>query len=308
MTEVTRASTTTTLRLGAVEAPVGLFKTTGDPKQRKYETAGPHGGALRRKVDAVPDPEPTPIDAFGVQPGEAEKAEPASEPVAVADLLYEEGHEDEPITPDEVRRGIRREDGTFVDLTEQLAKAEEDSRLERMEVVAFLSARQVPRERVLSTYYLGSTNEDKDPTTTGRVLRILYEALRAKRRAAVVRFTKRKGQTLGVVVPYGRQGALLLLELAFAEHFRTPNKRCLAHMSAHVTEGEVARAVELVEAMAGRRNDLDDIRDRRAALEAELVARAEAGELDAYEPVEEAPEAELLDLEALLSASTPAAA
>lgn len=298
MDEVKKASVSTKLKLGAVEVDVSLFKATGKPEAaRKYEAAGPHGGPLRAVAEAG---EATPAeteggdDPFGVR-----EDRPATVPGRYRRALVEEGTGEE-VPPEAVRRGVRREDGSFVDLTDHLDRIEELSRLDRLEVIGFLDRRAVPRERVVGAYFLGA-----EEAFAPRVLRVLAEAMRATDRVAVVVWTKRKGRSLGVLAP-GRSGALTVLELVWPGQARRPNARCLAHLRAEVTEGEVERAAELIRAMSARREDLDDLRDPRLAAEAELLARAEAGELEEFRLEPERPE-EMAGLEALLSDSLTAA-
>lgn len=179
------------------------------------------------------------------------------------------------------RKGIRKADGTFVDLTDAIAEITEKVTLEEMRVVSFIDSRHVPRERILSAYYLaGDAKGEGVPPT--RLLATLMRAMRAKQRVAVVRFSKRVGQTLGILTPR-RDGSILLLELAYAAQERQPNPTCLAANQVEPREGDVVAAIELIEAMAGKRESLDSIRDPRLTMEMELIARAEAGELDDME-------------------------
>lgn len=179
------------------------------------------------------------------------------------------------------RKGIRKADGTFVDLTDAIAEITEKVTLEEMRVVSFIDSRHVPRERILSAYYLaGDAKGEGVPPT--RLLATLMRAMRAKQRVAVVRFSKRVGQTLGILAPR-RDGSILLLELAYAAQERQPSPTCLAANQVEPREGDVVAAIELIEAMAGKRESLDSIRDPRLTMEMELIARAEAGELDDME-------------------------
>lgn len=179
------------------------------------------------------------------------------------------------------RKGIRKADGVFVDLTDAIAEITEKSTLEEMRVVSFIDTRHVPRERIISAYYLAgdSGGEGLPPT---RLLATLMRAMRAKERVAVVRFSKRVGQTLGILTPR-RDGSMLLLELAYAAQERKPSPTCLAANQVEPRSEDVAGAIELIEAMAGKRESLDSIRDPRLTMEMELIARAEAGELDDLE-------------------------
>lgn len=179
------------------------------------------------------------------------------------------------------RKGIRKADGAFVDLTDAIAEITEKSTLEEMRVVSFIDTRHVPRERILSAYYLAGDSGGKGLPPT-RLLATLMRAMRSQERVAVVRFSKRVGQTLGILTPR-RDGSIVLLELAYAAQERKPNPTCLAANQVDVREGDVQGAIALINAMAGKRESLDSIRDPRLTMEMELIARAEAGELDELE-------------------------
>lgn len=179
------------------------------------------------------------------------------------------------------RKGVRKDDGKFVDLTDAIAEITERSTLDEMRVVSFIDTRHVPRERIISAYYLaGDSGGEGVPPT--RLLATLMRAMRAKQRVAVVRFSKRVGQTLGILTAR-RDGSMLLLEVAYAAQERKPNPTCLAANQVEPRPGDVEGAIELIEAMAGKRESLDAIRDPRLTMEEELVTRALAGELDDLE-------------------------
>lgn len=301
--EVNRISAKTILKLGEVEAPVATYKTTGDPPgARKYDTAGPNGKPLRMETRGQESkPEDVPAgDAFGV---EAEAAPPETAPAEPVNVLIEEGT-GELVRPEDVRKGIRKEDGTFIDLTDHLERITQQSNLDRMEVVGFLAVSNVPRERVEGCYYLAAGDLDPEKHAPTKVLRLLYEGLRVSHRAAIVRWTKRAGQNLGVIVAH-RTGTLVLLQLTFAERWRAPNDRCVAHLQADVRQTEIDAVEDLIGSMPEVRAGLDGIRDRRAQLTEELNARAEAGELDDFQLDEEL-EPAVEELEDVLRASVEA--
>lgn len=312
MSTVQRASTTTVLRLGGVEAPVKLYNAIRDPKARSFEKASPNGKRLHTsKAAAVEagaelslkaDPiTGTPKGGKGkAAGGRFARGGKAGLPPAP---FFEEGSGDE-VAKDAAKRGIYREsNGNFVDLTAQLEDIAEAVKMERMEVIGFLAAGNVPRERIRGAYYLATGERGAPGVSPAKLLKVLLEALRLRSRVAVVRFTKRTGQSVGVITP-GKRGALVVLELAFAENVLDPNTACLAHMRAEVSENEIRMAADLIDAMAAKRSTVDDVRDQRKAMEDALVVRAEAGELDEYEP--EPPEADegVEDISELLTTVT----
>jgi hypothetical protein len=316
-TTVSRTSNTTTLRIGPVKTPIALYKITSESaaKARKWDLADGDGEPWSPPAAAATPPEPqgeplgapaAPVGgavAGGPPPAAGEGEEPPQgEPqgggAPIGGAVPPAGQAEEPPVGEEEaeeeaqpRKGIRKADGAFVDLTDQIGEIAERATLEEMRVVSFIDVRHVPRERVIAAYYLAgdSMNEaasaDSDTWPPGRLLRVISTAMRSTQKVAVVRFTKRKGQALGVLT-WRRDGALVLLELAFAAQVRRPNGKCLAHTKAEVVSpGAVKGAIELIEAMAAKRDSLDGIRDARVVMEDELIARAEAGELDDYELV-----------------------
>lgn len=324
MQEVKKASTRTTLSLGLVEAEVKLYKTTGKgEKDPTFTTAGPNGYPLRveqrAQEAAVEDTEKA--DPLGLEDGgddgtvvppaaPAVEEDPSSEGVPPADsslvvssapgtfksVMVEEETGVE-VEPEDVRRGVRRDDGTFVDLTGRLTAIDEETKLDRIQVLDFIRRERVPRERVVGSYYLAA-----DSKSSPRVLRVLFEGMKRSERVAIVRWTKMKGQSIGLLVPHG-SGALVVLECVFADAARKPNAACLAHMRAAVTETQVDRAVELIESMNAPPSALDGYFDRRAQLQRELAEKAEEGvDLSDFAVVEEPSEA-LRSLDELLVAS-----
>jgi Ku protein len=322
METVKRASVKTELRLGFASAEVGLYKTkAGDPKSRPWDKAGPNGHPLRmeaKPVEAAPDEGNA--DALGVtpvreeppptDPGPEAETPPVDEPPArssggesvpatTKNVLVEEETGEE-VEPDEVRRGLRLDDGSFTDLTDLLETVEEESRAEGVEVLGFIRRERVPRERVVDSYFLGAEN-----ASGARLVRVLFEAMKETGRVAVVRWTKRKGQSLGILTPRG-DGAMVVLELAFAEVCRAPNAKCLAHLQAEVSRGIVEQAQTLIESMEWSPDRLDEVRNRRIELEQELIDRAEAGRIKGHKVEPEKKDAEIADLGDVLARSIAA--
>lgn len=288
---VSRPSTSTVMRIGSVKTPVSIYKVVGDPrKSRTWELADEEGqpwsAAEAHPAGPPAEPEDDPLAGTAVPTASSAPIGGAVPPAGEQKKAEEAEDEDEPTQP---RKGIRKEDGGFVDLTDQIADIGERATLEEMRVLFFLDARHVPRERIIGSYYLAGAalgEADTDIVPSVRLLKTLHIALGVTKRVAVVRFTKRRGQTLGVLVAR-RDGALLLLELAFAAQVRQPNGKCLAHTKAEVSMEALHSATRLIASMAGKRDSLDGVRDARVVMEDELVARAEAGELDDYELVAE---------------------
>lgn len=181
----------------------------------------------------------------------------------------------EVVLPQNVRRGIRHEDGSFVDLTDQLADIDERTKLERIEVLpgGFVDVTQIPRAAVRGCYYIGSANE-----RAPKPLRLLYEGLKAERRAAVVKLTKKSRQSLGAIGWYGK--SLMLYELVWQEDFREPPARAAGIQKAEVTEQEVDTVRELIRAWSGPASIIGELRDDAIALREDLLAKALAGDIE----------------------------
>lgn len=322
-----KASKFTTLTVGAVEVAVGLFPARAKSGAlAEFDTAGPSGGVLQAQAVARPTPvseevdvpeQPVHSDPLSDAPlasperdalaAELDDGPPvellaASSPQVDGEYgreLVEEGT-GEVVLPQNVRRGVRLEDGRFIDCTDELAKIAEQTRLDRMEVVSFVDVTRVPRARTVGAYYVGVADEK-----AAKPLRLIFEALRSTRRAAVVKLTKRTRQSLGVVVASNK--TLMLMELVWAEDHREPPARALAIQKAHVSDREVAQACKLVNAMSDSMESLNELRDDALALREELRAKALRGEV-AEVIVPKAVQDEQDDVMAQLEASLAAVA
>lgn len=335
--------TRTKFVFGAVKCDVILHGTVAEaPKLKDYATAGPNGRPLRRVERAVRaevadtpvgetvavEERARPLKVSGVEVEPVATHEPAPAPVTngsppvpeawrdtgpgrfAAVLIEEPGEgeteEDMPaLLPENLRRGLRLEDGTFVDLTAELADIEAKSKLETMEVISTLDVGQVPRNRVQGSYYV-SFEPVRDGDGNPGVLRALYEGMRKSRRAPVVKWTAKTKQSLGVMTVNAKTGTLELLKLAFAEDVRAPGAKQLAHLQAKVYVEEVDAFAELLLAYSETRSEgLDAVRDDARELREELEERAREGSVGDFvvPPVPETPEGDLLDA---LSASLDA--
>lgn len=296
---VEKASKRTTLILGEVEAPIGLFKVTRDPaRARSWQ-----------KPPVEVDPEDLELgDALAGSTAKASTGGGGRARGSAGSSRKAATPEDE-APPEKPRKGIIKRDGEFVDLTEHIEAIAERTTLDCLEVVSFIRREQVPRERILNAYFIGTGTRKKgskghSPT---QVLALLYRGLKLRGRAAVVRWGMRTKSSVGVMVAHG-SGALVVLELAYAENVLAPNAECLAHQHVELDEKRVEQMASLIDAMAEGRASLDDVRDHRAMLEAELVARAEHGELDTFTATEYEADQQVADLGVLLEESLAAAA
>jgi non-homologous end joining protein Ku len=264
--------TKTTLAFGLVKCPIALYGTTGKPEDApKWDTAGPNHGFLKTAAELMVEDS----DA-GDSPLAIEPSEPDAELAAAPSGLFEmNGDERVPVERADVRRGLRREDGTFIDLTENIADIEARTKLEEMRVVEFIRTEELRRDRIRNSYFVAS-----DAPGTAKVLRLLCEVMQAKKRIGIVKWTKRSRQSLGAIVPYPDGKTIEVLELSWPEDVREPPEKVLWPAQVEVSADELGVANELVAVMSGRRADsLDVQRDDARGMYRELLARAEAGEM-----------------------------
>jgi DNA end-binding protein Ku len=335
-----RSSANTDLYIGTMKVPVGLFGTMASPaKEQKFDTAGPNGGKLKyeqRAVIAEQESDVADEPDAPVQSDPLATSDPGSDAPALADtveraearsaelrqaadvgrkmmdsgpgtlvpgefrqVLVEEGS-GEVVEAEDVRRGVRLEDGRFIDVTEQVTAIDTRTKLDRIEILRCVDSTQIRRERVIGAYYVGAQETEGLP-----YLRLLFEALKKRREVAVVKYTTKSRQNLGVISANAKTGTLILNSLVFAEDWREPPAKALGIAKVQVAESQVEQMAELLSVMHGHVDDVDALRDDAIALREELRARAEAGEM--AEVVEPMPAADAVpDLEGALAASLEA--
>lgn len=238
---------------------------------------------------------------------EADARRPAADPLAgPVGEAPKPGLPAEYVPPETtVQQGVHLADGTWLDLTDRLREVDDRTKVEGVEVIATIASNVVPRERVRDAHYVATAD-----TKTSKVLALLWHGLREGGAAAVVRWTKKTQQTLGIIVARGTLGRgahLILLELEWSENMRAPGPRALEPITARVESREVAAALELVEAFAASGAVLDDVRDMRRAKRGELLELARAGKLEDYvPPAQPVAEPEAPDLASQLAASAAA--
>jgi non-homologous end joining protein Ku len=280
--------TKTTITLGSVEAPVQLYKTIGDPpdsNEKLIVRAAPSGGEIVYRSQLEEGERADPLLAAVTSPLRA-AVSPASLVVREDPLV--DSITGEPVTAEDVRRGIRTEDGEFIDLTEHLAQIEENSILESMDVIAFIRRERVPRERITGSYWMAPQD-----VYGRRVLNLVREAMRVTQHVALVRWTKRTKQSLGLLVPH-RSGALLLLEVAFFSRVREAPAKAIFPSGACQPD-ELTAAVKLIRAMEDAPVAIDEMEDDAEVARAQLIEQALAGEIVGPSEPEKVLDPEMLD-------------
>lgn len=316
---VKKSGANTRLLIGTLEAKVGLFGTNAKPSglPKGWVTAGPSGGELKYEMRAAPAPVAEQgVEVAPVEPGASDPLATGEIPAGLAEEFIEatsasqasqaaieeyhatpdangalvagqfeqvlvEAGTGEVVEHDDVRRGIRLDDGRFIDCTDQLAAIEMRTKLDRIEVVKCIDSTRIRRQRVLGARYVGG----QDPESIAK-LRLLYEGLKRRREVAVVKYTLRSRQYLGVIEADGRAGVLVLLDLVWSEDWRDVPAKAAAIAKVAVPEAQIDAMADLLGALHGTVDVLDELRDDAIALREELLALAQAGEMgDVVEPL-----------------------
>jgi hypothetical protein len=252
----------TTISVGAASAEVSLVAQSRKPKEAKHDT---------RWVDGTPEPngssEPWPDESL--PPCDGERDDTATDPtetqppaeLAAAPLSAPAGHRE---------HGVWRGQGearAWVDLTAELAEVDDAFRLDgiRIESTAPESTLEASRVRGAS-YVVPRTPESRV------FLGHLWDGLRTSNSIAVVRFSKRTNEYLGVLRARG-SGTKAFVELLEVEWFENAVPLPpTAELSPPI--GSAATA-----AMAALRDPgvLGRLRDERNARRAELLQAAREG-------------------------------
>lgn len=248
-----------TLSFGLVSCPIALFRTAGEADKPPAWDLDPEPSVKATMTTGKMTP--------GTKPA---REDPLADGVAFSGVpRLSEAAAEKP------RKGLRRDDDTFIDLTDEIDAIAERTKLEEMRVADFIRTEEVRRGRVLGSYYLAP-----DGPGAAKVIRLLHEAMRETKRVAVVKFTKRSKQTLAVLIPLAESKSLEVIEMAWAEDLREIPVKCESCAAIPITTEEVDLAVDLVNAMSSTRADaLDTLTDDARQMRRDLIAKAEAGEI-----------------------------
>jgi hypothetical protein len=297
----------TTLVFGGVAVDVSLSKASAKPKDAAHDVRRMIGdelaevareralAAFASKVDVVLTTEPLTEQRWAVADDALvdERTGPSGEtvwrdaPDPFADL-----------PPERVEQGVLLESGEFVDLTDRLAEIDARTRVEGMEVLATIASSSVPRTRVRDAHWIGLA---PGSSSGAKVLGLLWRSLRRDEAAAVVRWTKRTNQAVGIIVavgrapefdregyagprPSGSTAALCLLELEWSANLRAAGPRATEPITVEVSLREQLAAEALVKALRKPASFVDTLADERAVKRAELLGAARDGTLDRYTP------------------------
>lgn len=254
------------MRIGDATAGVALHKVSGDAPRARHET---------RKVAEDGSLEPVRGRSRGSSGGSDDYPESPLSTTMSGGETHHVAFSPPVIAQPAYRHGVTREDGTWADLTEELAAIDERCRLDAAEIVWTVPARTIPKMQVRQAHYVVP-----DDDGAHAFLAHVWLGLRKTDSAALLRWTKRTNQALGALValhPLGDDGpALVLYELEWAAAMRRAPRR--ARLDVTVVPEDGARAA--VTAMRALRKSPDvwgAIRDERNSQRIELLDAARAG-------------------------------
>lgn len=180
-----RAVANSTLQVmgGLLSIPVALHKIS-DPKEVKFDRAGSRSGAPIQRAETT--------EVVDTKSGEV-----TTVTVAAEDIEY----------------GVYDGDTFKAIPKEALKEIEEATKLTEFEITTFVPLAKVPRNRAQQSYYL--MPQSKAGPGGMKPMELLHAALKAEKKAGVVKICLTKRQYLGVV--YAEGNGLYITIMAWAE-------------------------------------------------------------------------------------------
>lgn len=244
-----RASASTVLALGKVRAEVSLYKTTTDKK--------PYDGIVTRTAEG----HEVTSSASKLAGGGSGRSS-GRKVIDTATGAF--------VDATELRRGIVRGD-SFIDLTDELAAIDEETKLDEMKIVGFVPQRyDLHPSRIVGSYYLTANG-----VGAPKVLALLHAGLASKEAVGIVKWTKRTRQALGIIAA-APDGLLFVIELAFRAQVTEAPLKAHAHRQVEVSAREAAAVGALVDAMQTGPAVLNELEDDRDVLQAALFQSLDA--------------------------------
>ena len=155
----------------------------------------------------------------------------------------------------------------------KLAQIDEAVKMDDMVVTDFIPLKDVPFERARGSYFL--TPQTTNPGAA-RSLKVIHDAMRKRKVAAVVKLSPSSKQYVGVL--YAKRDSLLVTTLAYAEQVEEFDAGVGALDGIVADKTGVEQATLLIDAMLTEADVLDGMRDERSDARAVLVEQALAGE------------------------------
>ena len=198
----------------------------------------------------------------------------------------------EVVPREEIVKGYEFAKGKYVLFEPEELKALEAQSTHTVDITEFVKAEQVDRLYLDKTYYLGPDRG------AARAYRLLAEALKKTKRAALAKYSARGKQYLVMVRPTGE--GLLMEQLHYPQELRSFSEVPLE--PAEVKQQELMLAVQLVEQSAVEKFEPDRYHDEVRERVMQLIQRKIDGEDITVTPAE-APEHKIIDIMEALKAS-----
>lgn len=189
-------------------------------------------------------------------------------------------------------KGYEFSKGQYVTFTKDEIKALEQKKTESIDIVEFVPADEVDRLYFDRAYFLA-------PGKGGdKAYRLLTEALRKTKLAAIAQYAARGKQYLVMLRPH--EGGLVLEQLHYADEVRS--MKDVPIPDADVKPAELSLAVQLIEQAKTDTFKPEQYKDTVRERMLEQIQQKVAGEEITAEPTQE-PETQIIDLMAALKAS-----
>ena len=186
------------------------------------------------------------------------------------------------IAPGDVIKGIKQDDGDYVDLSDEQIKAAYPKATQTIEIEAFAKASEIAFVLLERPYFL-------EPTGKGeKVYALLRESMRDQGVIGIARVVMHTKEHLAALIPSG--AALMLNTIRWASEIRPTNELKLppeGKTAANLKAAELKMASQLIAEMTGPFKP-DDYADNFSAAVHELVnKKLQAGDTEKPRPVDE---------------------
>jgi len=196
------------------------------------------------------------------------------------------------VEKDDMVKGYEFTKGSYVLFTKEELKALDQERTETVDIAEFVPAELVDRLWLEKAYYLGPDKGGE------RAYKLLAEALKASKRAALGQFAARGNQYLVMIRPLG--AGLVMEQLHYADEIRSIDEVPIPE--GEVKKAELALAMQIIQQGASETFQPEKYEDNVKKRTLESIQRKVEGEEITAEPAA-APETQIIDLMEALKAS-----
>lgn len=204
--------------------------------------------------------------------------------------------DNEVVEREEIVKGYEYSKGQYVLFTEDELKALIPEPTNAVEIAEFVPLAQVDPIFYERSYYLGPDRGGERP------YRLLAEAMKQTRRAALARYVARGKDQFVLLRPF--EGGLIMQQLRYSDELRPFSEVPIG--PAEVREPELQLAIQLIEQVATEEFHPEEYEDKQRQQVRALIERKVQGEEITAAPTPP-PRAQVIDLMAALKASLAAA-